>query len=405
MGYQTQAIFKITLHKKDFNLLSQVKDYFGVGTITIHGSTTIEYRVKSLKDLDVILSHFEKYPQASYLVSDLKTYRKKNLIHKTVNQKKMYSSIAFNTTMDPWYTTGFIDAEGSFIISVSKNSKTTTDYGTRASLQIGLHCKDLSILESIKSFFGVGDIYKQGNNAYMFRVCKIKDLQVIVHHFEEYPLITKKAADFLLFKRIVELMGNKEHTTKEGLNKILDIKASMNKGLGNATKELKEAFPNINAVDRPSVLDFKIQNNYWLTGFTQGEANFGIRITNSKSISSGKSVSLIFRITQDKRDILLMKNIQEFFGCGQVTERQKESCVDFVVTKLSDINEIIIPFFKNYPLIGSKQQDYVHFCKAAELIKNKAHFTSQGLDEIVKMKAKMNMWKSLVCFTKPKSKL
>jgi hypothetical protein len=26
MGYQTQAIFKITLHKKDFNLLSQVKD-------------------------------------------------------------------------------------------------------------------------------------------------------------------------------------------------------------------------------------------------------------------------------------------------------------------------------------------------------------------------------------------
>lgn len=65
MGYQTQAIFKITLHKKDFNLLSQVKDYFGVGTITKHGSTTIEYRVKSLKDLDVILAHFENYPLIS----------------------------------------------------------------------------------------------------------------------------------------------------------------------------------------------------------------------------------------------------------------------------------------------------------------------------------------------------
>ena len=62
MGYQTQAIFKITLHNKDFNLLSQIKDYFGVGTITKHGNTTLEYRVKSLKDLDVILSHFEKYP-------------------------------------------------------------------------------------------------------------------------------------------------------------------------------------------------------------------------------------------------------------------------------------------------------------------------------------------------------
>lgn len=52
MGNQTQAIFKITLHKKDYNLLSQVKDYLGVGTITKHGTTTIEYRVKSFKDLD-----------------------------------------------------------------------------------------------------------------------------------------------------------------------------------------------------------------------------------------------------------------------------------------------------------------------------------------------------------------
>nr|ATY69725.1 hypothetical protein [Alternaria alternata] len=75
MGYQTKAIFKITLHKKDFNLLSQVKDYFGVGTITKHGDTTIEYRVKSLKDLDLILSHFEKYPLISQKRSDLELFK------------------------------------------------------------------------------------------------------------------------------------------------------------------------------------------------------------------------------------------------------------------------------------------------------------------------------------------
>jgi len=129
----------------------------------------------------------------------------------------------------------------------------------------------------------------------------------------------------------------------EGLNKIIGIKASMNKGLDNATNELKAAFLNINAVVRPSVLDFKIKNSYWLAGFTEGESNFGIRITSSKSISTGKSVSLIFRITQDKRDILLMKSIEELLGCGQVKKRQEESCVDFIVTKLSDINEKIIP--------------------------------------------------------------
>ena len=58
MGYQIQAIFKVTLHNKYFDLLCQIKDYFGVGSITKHGSTTLQYTVKSLKDLSVILSHF-----------------------------------------------------------------------------------------------------------------------------------------------------------------------------------------------------------------------------------------------------------------------------------------------------------------------------------------------------------
>lgn len=38
---------------------SQVKDYFGVGSITEHGNTTLQYTVKSLKDLDIIISHFD----------------------------------------------------------------------------------------------------------------------------------------------------------------------------------------------------------------------------------------------------------------------------------------------------------------------------------------------------------
>ncbi len=96
----------------------------------------------------------------------------------------------------------------------------------------------------------------------MLRVCKIKDLQVIIHHFEEYSLITKKQADYLLFKMIVELMNRKEHLTKEGLNKIIAIKSSMNKGLMQATNELKVAFPNINTIVRPSVLDYKIKDSH-----------------------------------------------------------------------------------------------------------------------------------------------
>jgi hypothetical protein len=65
MGYQIQAIFKITLHKKDYDLLCQIQDYFGTGKITKHGETTLQYTVKSLKGLESIISHFDTYPLLS----------------------------------------------------------------------------------------------------------------------------------------------------------------------------------------------------------------------------------------------------------------------------------------------------------------------------------------------------
>ena len=45
MGYRVQAIFKITLDNKDYDLLCQIKDYFGGGSITKHGNTTLQYTI------------------------------------------------------------------------------------------------------------------------------------------------------------------------------------------------------------------------------------------------------------------------------------------------------------------------------------------------------------------------
>ena len=50
----------------------------------------------------------------------------------------------------------------------------------------------------------------------------------------------------------------------------------------------------------------------------------------------------------------------------------------------------VIPFFKKYPIIGVKALDFSDFCIVAELIKNKAHLTPKGLDEIRLIKLGMN---------------
>jgi hypothetical protein len=52
-----------------------------------------------------------------------------------------------------------------------------------------------------------------------------------------------------------------------------------------------------------------------------------------------------------------MKSFVEFFGCGKVNKRNN-NVVDFVVRRISDIDNKIIPFFKNYRIIGVKFQDF-----------------------------------------------
>lgn len=86
----------------------------------------------------------------------------------------------------------------------------------------------------------IGSISSHGKDAVQFRVSSIKDLQVIVDHFNNFPLITQKWSDFHLFKVAFELVKCKRHLTLEGLISIVSIKATMNLGL---SEELEIAFP------------------------------------------------------------------------------------------------------------------------------------------------------------------
>ena len=44
-----------------------------------------------------------------------------------------------------------------------------------------------------------------------------------------------------------------------------------------------------------------------------------------------------------------------------------------------------------YPIMGVKAADFQDWCKVAELMKTKKHLTPEGLDQIRKIKAGMNM--------------
>ena len=72
-----------------------------------------------------------------------------------------------------------------------------------------MHEKDRALIQSIQDFFGgIGYVSKHNNTSRVeFRVSTIKDIiNIIIPHFDNYPLITKQSSDYILFKQVALLM-------------------------------------------------------------------------------------------------------------------------------------------------------------------------------------------------------
>jgi hypothetical protein len=148
--------------------------------------------------------------ESSYQIKILskKTYRKTQV--KSFHTIRTFHNEVHNIqVIHPWYLTGFIDAEGSFLISIRKNKNLPSDkigWNIELRFQISLHIKDIVLLEKFKGYFGVGFVNKEGENVVKYRVNSIKDLSNIINHLEKYPLITQKRSDYLIFKQVFNLI-------------------------------------------------------------------------------------------------------------------------------------------------------------------------------------------------------
>lgn len=208
-----------------------------------------------------------------------------------------------NSVMHPWFITGFTDGEGCFWIDVYKDNTYKTGWRVKLFFQINLHRKDQALLEQIPKLFYLGNIYNSPT-ASRYYVSSVKDLEIIIKHFNKYTLLSQKRSYFELLKQAFVLVKNKEHLSRLGLEKIIAIKASMNNGL---SKELKVNLPDIVPVERLIVENTFEHDPYWLAGFASGEGCFLIRIYKAQT-KTGEAVKLVFQLTQHVRDEQLMRS-------------------------------------------------------------------------------------------------
>ena len=308
--------------------------------------------------------------------------------------------------LDPWEVTGFTDGEGCFGLYIYENIASKIGWYVFLDFKITLHERDKDILYQIQKFFGVGGVFNHGEQTKQYGIKSIKDQQMIIAHFDKFPLMTQKVNDYILFKKAFDIIINKEHLTKEGLDKLIAIKCSMNKGL---PPKLVIAFPHIKLNSLITVTESvmagtgtiytnpstkQILDPNWLSGFASGEGSFQVDIKKNKTFKQGHQVLLRFSIGQQARDEELLRSFMNYWNCGKVqkktNKKYNKEYFEFRVEKFADIDTKIIPFFIKYPIIGQKQLDFQDFCQIAKLMREKAHITIEGFNEILKIKERMN---------------
>src|SRR3989344_2603935 len=118
------------------------------------------------------------------------------------------------------YITGFVDGEGSFLVSFSARDKLSNGVEVRPAFTVSQHKRSYDILVKLLQFFECGSIrFNKRDQTYKYEVRSLEELIFkIIPHFERHPLQTSKRADFERFKQVCILMQQKLHHEQKGIS-------------------------------------------------------------------------------------------------------------------------------------------------------------------------------------------
>uniref|UniRef100_UPI0023F09034 LAGLIDADG homing endonuclease n=1 Tax=Cyathus jiayuguanensis TaxID=380660 RepID=UPI0023F09034 len=373
-GRKTKTIIKWTpdLKSKAVNILND-SNY----RLTVDG--TVEYTTQ-----DLITQNLNLQTQKNELTDIIQDVNLIYLYKPTASDRLNIPKLV------PMWVTGFTDGEGCFTPGPKQRSEIDhLSITFNPSFQIGLKIKDIEILYRLEEFFGVGQVTPRNtSDMASYDVNKINDLNdVIIPHFIKFPLQTQKRADFDSFIEIVKIIVNKEHKTEEGILKMLAYADIMNNGLNAKFKKGRVIETLTRKVYKTEFSEFRTIDPHWISGFTEGDASLSVH-TPKKGTKIGAIVK--FRDTQNIRDLHLLQNIAKYLGCGKTYLKSCGKAYDLEVAGLQENLTKLIPFFKKYPLIGVKHQDFLDYSKVAHLIRVKAHFSPEGMALIQRIKENMN---------------
>ena len=129
---------------------------------------------------------------------------------------------------------------------------------------------------------------------------------------------------------------------------------------------------------------------WYITGFVDGEGCFSVSFNKRAKMKTGIEVRPSFSIGQNKRSLSVLKDIQDYFGCGAIRFSKHDQTYKYEVRSVGDLRTKVLPHFKKYPLRTQKLDDYITFAWICDQIAALQHLNSVKLAAIITKAYAMN---------------
>ena len=95
-------------------------------------------------------------------------------------------------------------------------------------------------------------------------------------------------------------------------------------------------------------------------------------------------------MTQGVKSVACLERLQGFFGVGRISlnrrhDNHREHLAQYIVERRAELIDTIIPFFREYPMLSSKQRDFEKFAMCVALVEEGRHLVPAGLIEIAEI--------------------
>jgi hypothetical protein len=221
--FSSTAQLVIVFNELDASLAYYVKSRIGYGNV---------YKVKNKKAVILVVSKLAGIRKVLELIKGkIRTTTKVEQINNNILVHPYFKLIPqfskmVDQNLDNYWLSGFSDAKASFQIKLVQRNNHKSE--VRLNYQIDQKENDLLIL--VRNYLGGNLGYSKSQDTYYYGSTSFGSAKKVILYFDKFHLLSSKHVNYLKWRKAYILIQNKEHLTASGLEKIIKLKKTMNRG-------------------------------------------------------------------------------------------------------------------------------------------------------------------------------